>query len=119
MITISDWLKRELDSKQELNQTALAIHLGISQGAISSWLRGLYVPQPENCRKLARFFDIPEEEVLIIAGHRQPHTIGTGNPVAEPRNPYHIGPRARLDVLLDRFTDDQIQKLLFFLETFQ
>ena len=115
-MTFSDWLQSELKRRPDLNQTALAIHLGLSQGTISSWLRGLYVPQPDNCHKLARFFDVPEDEVLIAAGHRQPIVIGH-NTLAEPSTSYHIGPRARLDTLLDTLTSDQIEALITLLES--
>lgn len=121
MITFADWLSSEIKRKPELNQTALAIHIGLSQSTISSWLRGLYVPQPENCRKIARFFNIPDDDVLVVAGHRHPVVIGADNSghLAEPPTPYHIGPRARLDALLDHLTDDQLEALITFLETLQ
>jgi len=120
MITFANWLNSELKRRPQLNQTALAINIGLSQSTISSWLRGLYVPQPENCRKIARFFDIPEDDVLVVAGHRQPVIIGhSTTDLAEPPTPYHIGPRARLDQLLDNLTDPQLEALITFLETLQ
>ena len=114
MITFHDWLRAELNRKPDLNQSALAIHLGLAQSTISSWLRGLYVPNPDNCRKLAHFFDVPEDEVLIAADHRQLIIVGH-NRLGEPRPTYHIGPRARLDNLLDNFTEGQIEALITFL----
>jgi len=107
MITFAAWLKSKLKRRPELNQTALAIHIGLSQSTISSWLRGLYVPQPENCRKVARFFDIPEDDVLVVAGHRQP-VIVSDNPS-----------RARTNDLIDNLTDEQLDALIAFLETLQ
>ena len=117
MITFADWLDSELKRRPQLNQTALAIHIGLSQSTISSWLRGLYVPQPENCRKVAHFFDIPEDDVLVVAGHRQP--VAHGTHLSEPPTPYHIGPRARTDKLLDNLTPPQLEALNHFLETLQ
>lgn len=119
MITFANWLDSELKRRPQLNQTALAIHIGLSQSTISSWLRGLYVPQPDNCRKVARFFDIPEDDVLVVAGHRQSVIIGQDTHIAEAPTPYHIGPRARLDTLLDTLTDPQLESLITFLETLQ
>ena len=120
MITFADWLNSELKRRPQLNQTALAIHIGLSQSTISSWLRGLYVPQPENCRKVARFFDIPEDDVLVVAGHHRPAMSFEGsNHVSNTRVPYHIGPRARLDALLDDLTDPQLDALIAFLEAMQ
>ena len=119
METFRDWLTRQLDQHPDLNQVGLAIKLGLSQSSVSNWLRGIYVPQPENCRKLARFFNVPEKEVLIIAGHLQPNVTSDNHLAAEPRALYHTGPRARLNTLLDRLTDYQIETLATFLETLE
>ena len=118
-LTFADWLNDQLNSKPQLNQVALAINLGLSQSSVSNWIRGLYVPQPENCRKIARFFDIPEDDVLVVAGHRQPLPIRDRTHVAEASAAYDITARTRINQLLDNFTTPQLEALLTFLEILQ
>lgn len=119
MLTFANWLTNQLRHRPELNQVALAINLGISQGSVSNWLRGLYVPHPENCRKVAHFFDIPEDDVLAIAGHRQPLPIPDRTHVAEAPTTYDVSARTRVNQLLDNFTTPQLEALLTFLEILQ
>ena len=119
MVTFAAWLNDQLNSKPQLNQVALAISLGLSQSSVSNWLRGVYAPQPENCRKIARFFDIPEDDVLIVAGHRQPLPIPNRTHVAEAPPAYHTDPRIQTDKLLDNLTPAQLKALNTFLETLQ
>jgi len=81
------WLSQQLDKRQDLNQTGLALSLRVGPSTISNWLRGVSNPQPENCRKLARYFHIPEEDVLALAGHISTHKAAQ-NTIAEPRPAY-------------------------------
>jgi transcriptional regulator with XRE-family HTH domain len=52
-----------------MNQTTLAMHIGVSQSAVSSWLRGASTPGYENCLRLAEYFNAPQDEVLNLAGY--------------------------------------------------
>jgi len=70
--TLSEWLKEQFDHNPRINQTSLAISIKVGQSTVSNWLRGVSVPDPDNCRKLAQFFGIPEERVLTLAGHLSP-----------------------------------------------
>jgi len=111
----NEWLKREFDNRPRMNQTALAISIGVGQSTVSKWLKGLSTPDPENCHKLASFFGVSPDHVLALAGHRKlPDPTGD---LAEPRPIYHASPRADLARLVDRLTDDQIRALLKFLES--
>jgi len=60
---------------------------------------------------------MPEQQVLMIAGYHPITTDQADDHVAEPHTPYHIGPRARLDAILDELDDIQIEALTTFLET--
>lgn len=111
---LAHWLKRQMDQK-DVNALGLSYAINVSHVTIGKWLRGTYIPKPTNCRKLAAYFGVPEDHVLSIAGHRK--TITPGGDLAEPRPVYRTGPRAALDLLLDRLTDDQLRSLLKFLES--
>jgi len=122
MSALSEWLSQQLKKQKHLNQTGLAISLQVGPSTVSNWLRGISTPQPENCRKIARYFNVPEHNVLTIAGHEpiiigEDHGADTPGHVAESRTPYHLSPRARLDLLLDELDDTQIEALATFLET--
>lgn len=80
-------------AKRDINDSGLARKIDTSHVAIGHWRRGERVPNYGNCIKLSRFFDIPEEDVLTITGHRQPsiagHLSATGN-ISEPKPTYEI-----------------------------
>jgi len=69
--------------RNNINALGLSYALCISHVTIGKWLKGTYTPNSKNCRKIAVFFGVPEEDVLAIAGHLRRNTI------AEPKNPYN------------------------------
>jgi len=87
--TIPEWLKTQFDLNPHINQTSLAIALHVGPSTISNWLRGVSKPQPENCRKLAHHFHVPEEDVLTLAGHISTHKAAP-NTIAEPGPAYSL-----------------------------
>jgi len=106
-------------AERNINNVGLAAAIDTSHVAIGHWTRGERFPNYGNCIKLARYFHIPEEDILIIAGHRQPHLISDSpylTDLGEPQPTYATGPRAHLDTLLDQLTDDQVESLITFLE---
>lgn len=107
MDTIATWLTLQLQH-HDLNALRLSYAIGVSHVTIGKWLKGIYTPNSANCRKLARVFNIPEDDVLVIAGHRSPDLIENTN--------YHVGPRALLDRALDQLTSDQLETLIASLE---
>jgi len=111
---LAHWLKQQMDQKN-VNALGLSYAINVSHVTIGKWLKGTYTPKPANCRKLAAYFRIPEDKVLLIAGHRK--LPNPGGDLAEPLPVYRTGPRADLARLLDRLTDDQIHPLLKFLES--
>ena len=113
--SFNEWLKHEFDNRPRMNQTALAISIGVGHSTVSKWLQALSTPDPEKCHKLASFFGVSSDYVLALAGHRKlPDPTGD---LAETRPVYRTGPRADLARLLDRLTDDQVHSLLKFLES--
>ena len=65
---------RMLREKKGLTQTALADRVLVSFQAISSWERGLSVPELENVVRLAEFFEVSLD--TLIASTEQPLYVG-------------------------------------------
>jgi transcriptional regulator with XRE-family HTH domain len=66
---LNEWLAQQFKYRPDINQTSLALSIGVSQSTVSKWLRGTATPDPDNCHKVAQFFGVPAEDVLAIAGH--------------------------------------------------
>lgn len=110
-MNFQDWLTQQMKS-YDLNQTGLALKLGVSQSVVSSWLRGLYTPSPENCRKLAQLFHVAPEDIFKLVGYME-------NTVNETATPYAAGTiKHRLLVLISQLEDTQAHALLMLLEAF-
>lgn len=69
---------------RKLSLRAFAQYIGTSQTAVSDWEKGNRVPDPESCRKLARYLHMPEEEVLRMAGHMAPAEESKPEPLIIP-----------------------------------
>jgi transcriptional regulator with XRE-family HTH domain len=67
---LKDWLQQRFDRRPEINQTSLAISIGVGQSTVSKWLKGVSTPDPKNCHKLAAYFNVSDDYVLSLAGHR-------------------------------------------------
>ena len=50
----------------------LALAVVVSPSTLSRWIGGKQTPSPESCQKLAEYFSVPVEEMLILAGHLAP-----------------------------------------------
>lgn len=68
LMAIPDLLDREL-KKRKLSERALAGYLGVSANAVNAWHKGLRTPDPAYCQKLADYFGLPLEMILMEAGH--------------------------------------------------
>lgn len=66
--TIPGILDRLMASKK-LSERGLATYLSVSSNAVNGWRRGLRVPPPAYCKKIADYAGLTEEEVLRAAGH--------------------------------------------------
>lgn len=76
------------------NSTAeLARAVGIGHGMLSKWYRGQERPSPKSLQKLSDVLTLPEErakgrtaytELMVLAGHLQPHEVGMAEPPAPP-----------------------------------
>jgi transcriptional regulator with XRE-family HTH domain len=70
MTEFQQWLIAELH-KRNLSARAASGGAGIGRTQISRYLSGGR-PSAENCRKLARYFEVPEEFLLRLAGYIKP-----------------------------------------------
>lgn len=84
-MNFQDWLTQQMKS-YDLNQTGLALKLGVSQSVVSSWLRGLYTPSPENCRKLAQLFHVAPEDIFKLVGYME-NTVNLPFPLPPTATP--------------------------------
>lgn len=135
MQSLSEWLNQRFEADPRLNQTGLALSIGVGQSTVSKWLQGLSTPDTANCAKLAEFFGVPLARVLRIAGHinwpprdtgdlihhEEPdvtvlHIGDGGSPAYDPA--CHDRPGlARLVAQLEALTDDQLESLAAFMES--
>jgi transcriptional regulator with XRE-family HTH domain len=105
---LKDWLKQQFDRRPEINQTSVAISIGVGQSTISKWLKGLSTPDPQNCHKLARYFNVSEDYVLSLAGHR-PQIKETHAPYGDDAP----GLREAMHLFRQLNDDDQERILIF------
>ena len=114
-ITIGEWLRNQLNANPSINQTGLGIAINVGQSTISKWLRDISVPDTENCRKLAQYFQVPQELVLRLAGHIVPE-INTN--LAESRGTYVTNSSPALGEALSLFNaldDDDQERILIYM----
>lgn len=69
METLGTWLQEQMRAHGRMKQADVARRLDVSQSMVSRWLRAEAVPEPDNCRLLARLFGVSEATVLHLAGH--------------------------------------------------
>lgn len=65
------WLRGQME-RREWSVTRLARELGINHGTVSQWLSGDRHPSPASCKRIADVLFVDLDEVLTIAGHRDP-----------------------------------------------
>ncbi|MBI4496327.1 MAG: helix-turn-helix domain-containing protein [Chloroflexi bacterium] len=68
-MSFPEYLKGLMARKGGMTQRALAAYVGVTPPTVGDWLRGEYTPRPAQCKKVAAYFDRPEQEVLRAAGH--------------------------------------------------
>lgn len=61
------WLSEQM-SERRMSARELARVLQIAPATATEWRYRGRIPVPENCRILARYFGVPEADVLTIAG---------------------------------------------------
>lgn len=73
-------LLEHLKIQTQLSDRAMAQYVGVAPNAIGIWRRGLRVPDPDSCRKVAAWAGLAPDYVLTLAGHRS----GAADPGADP-----------------------------------
>jgi transcriptional regulator with XRE-family HTH domain len=68
---LSTWIRRQMD-RRDWKAADLSRHMGVGSGRISEWLNRQRRPSPESCIKLADVFGADPDDVLALAGHREP-----------------------------------------------
>lgn len=72
------WLNAEL-SFRDMSMSDLARITGASFSSVSVWISRGVTPSPDTCKRIARALGIPDNEVLMAAGHIESAPI-TGMP---------------------------------------
>ncbi len=62
---------KELRTEQGLTQTALAEKIGVSQGAVFFWEKGINEPTAGYLIKLAEIFNVSVDELLSFEGAKE------------------------------------------------
>lgn len=59
-------------ARRAWNSAQLARRMGVSSGRVSRWLNGIDRPSSASAIKLADVFGADPDDVLALAGHREP-----------------------------------------------
>jgi transcriptional regulator with XRE-family HTH domain len=70
MVPLAKWLWSELQRRRQSAREA-SLAAGLGHAAVSRYLNGQR-PGTDICKKLARYFGVPEGFVLELAGHVKP-----------------------------------------------
>lgn len=62
------WFQTQLNNRKT-NAYGVSHLLDVVPATVYNWLKGENAPNPDNCREIARRFGVPEEDVMILAGH--------------------------------------------------
>ncbi len=82
------WLRGQME-KQGWGVTRMAREIGVSHGLVSQWLSGERNPSPKSYTKIARALKTDRDELLVIAGIRDPDlfldAVDRFHRIADPR----------------------------------
>lgn len=78
----AQWFVAQL-RRREWNQSDFARRTDVPQTTVSAWSRGIRLPDPASCDKIADAFLLPLDDVLVRAGHRPADTV---LPPGDPRS---------------------------------
>jgi transcriptional regulator with XRE-family HTH domain len=109
------WLQEMMD-REDLNQTSLALRIGRSQSTVSTWIRGTAVPDMESSIKLASFFGVSKETVLVLAGHMLPRVSES------PSRDWQFlpgTPQYELMRIISNMSTEEVEALLQVVRTFR
>ena len=69
--TLSSFLRGEC-ARRRLSWRAASLGAGLGATAVYGMIHEVSIPEPETLRKLALFFDVPEQYLMELAGHLTP-----------------------------------------------
>jgi transcriptional regulator with XRE-family HTH domain len=78
----AEWFRKQLD-RRGWSQADFARAAGLAHATVSTWYRGVRVPDPESCDRIADALHIDVETVLRMAGHLPPEPADDPPEVAE------------------------------------
>lgn len=56
---------KELMEAKGITAYRMAVDLGFPQSTVSEWLSGAYVPKADKLLKIAKYLDVPVEELIV------------------------------------------------------
>lgn len=65
--TFGPWLRLKMQ-RAGLNQSELALELGLAGSVVNRWLRGQAKPSAASCKVIADYFEMPLDEVYRLVG---------------------------------------------------
>lgn len=69
---IAELLGRLLETKANGSNRKLAAYLDVSNTALDRWVKGIAIPDPVYCWRIAERAGLPVEDVMRMAGHLPP-----------------------------------------------
>jgi transcriptional regulator with XRE-family HTH domain len=66
-LAFSNWLTEQLAGRG-ISRSELASSIDVTSDAVFKWLHGESTPSRGVCRAIAQYFNLPEREVLELAG---------------------------------------------------
>ncbi|MFJ9413015.1 MULTISPECIES: helix-turn-helix domain-containing protein [unclassified Streptomyces] len=107
--SFAHWLKVTM-LNADVKAKDLAVHVGVSEGAMSKWVSGKSRPRPDDVIKIADYFDVDRLRLLVTAG-RVPHETGI-DPLPMPPETMRRS-RAREDLLKSPWlTEEERERML-------
>ncbi|MFT4039698.1 MAG: helix-turn-helix transcriptional regulator [Thermomicrobiales bacterium] len=95
------WIRKQMQ-RRDWSGADLARELDMSPSRVSDWINGKFVPNVQSARRLAEAFGADADDVLALAGHREPTAVIPAD-----------APQARIIALVKRvkWTEDRARPL--------
>lgn len=99
MSGFSEWVKHQLELRQETDVADAARALGIRPSELGRWLSAKRPPTQDTIRTACRVFDVHVQEILVAAGYMTPDESGLDD---KPISPSSLSTQDLLDELARR-----------------